>query len=148
MLNDNIKTLKDYVNTPIELGPSSICKINDKNFIVTQLYSQKGNKFYDVVLNKNGKSVFIGRFDKEYDFIQTKYNDGKILVFYDEFDKNSEKMQVVEVISLFDMLDELVYACTEEEALNMFDKNIDTSYLKNPDRNIRKSDIERKKRIK
>lgn len=147
-MNREIEMSNNYFKKSIAVGPSAINRINDKNFINTQLYRKKTYSFYDVILNKNGKEVFIGRFDKENDFIQTKYNNGKILVYYDKFDNSTGKLQVIEVLALFDMLDELVYACTEEEALSIFDKNIDTSYLKNPDRNIRKSDIERKKRIR
>ena len=134
------------INTPKLLQPLDVIKIGEDAKIVIGLYEKRGNKFYDVTLNLKDKQIFLGRFDKTFDFFKVLYNNGKILTCYENFDKDSGSIQILEVLSLYEIVDDTFYSCIEEEALTMFDPNIDASYLRNKNNLIYRTDIEKRKR--
>ena len=143
----NLNDMLD-INTPKLLYPKDIIKIGENAQISIGTYSKRNNTFQDVILELNGKEIFLGRFNKEEDSLAIKYNDGKILMGYQTFKKETGDMRIIKVLSLYEMLDDTFISCTEKEALNMFDSNIDDSYLKNKDALIHRSDIEKKKRLR
>lgn len=122
-------------------------KINENTNINITLNEKRNNKFFDVVLNLKNKEIFLGRFIKEFNKISAKYNEGKILIFCDEFDQKDRRMKISEVLSLYEVVDDTFYSCTEIEALNIFDNSLDTSFLKKPHNPIHRSDIEKNKRL-
>ena len=122
-------------------------KINEKSFINIKLNEKRNNKFFDVIFNLNGKEIFLGRFAKDFNIINAKYKDGKILIYYENFNQNKHCMTINKVLSLYDILDDTFYSCTEIEALNIFDSSIDSSYLKQPENLIHRSDVEKSKRL-
>lgn len=134
------------INIPRLLGPVDEIKIGENAVIEKGLYEKRGNKFYDIKIKLQDKEIFLGRFNKTFDRISVKYKDGKILICNEEFKKDS--MKIVDVLSLYDILDDTFYSCTEEEAIKIFNPNIDYSNLKNKKRNISRADIEKLKRIK
>lgn len=140
--------MNNDINNPKLLYPLDTLKISEDVFVKIGLYEKRGNKFYDVFLNINDEEVFLGRFIKKFNKLKAKYNKGKILLYYDEFNENTKNMQIIEVLSLYEIIDDTFYSCTEEEALGIFDKNIDTRYLKNKHKPIYRADIEKKKRLK
>lgn len=140
--------MTDNLNIPKLIDAIEITKIGKNSHIGVGLYEKRNNKFYDVVLKLNDKEIFIGRFNKEFNKLRVKYADGKILVYYDEFSKQSNKMEIIKVLSLYDILDNTFYSCTEIEALELFDKDINSSNLKDKDNYIRHSDCEKRKRLK
>ena len=94
------------------------------------------NVFYKEECNK--KEVLQEfNIDKEYDKIKAKYNNGKILIYIDKFIQEKEKSLITNVLSLYDVVDQMVYCVTEEEALHLFDSSIDTSSLKNKERMLK-----------
>ena len=129
------------------LEPIYTLKISDNLIIEKCLYQTTGNTFYEVVLKTDKNEIFIGRFTKELNNLRVTYNNGKILVYYDNFIQEERQMKVIKVLSLYDILDDIFYSCTEEEALNIFNPNIDTNYLEDPDRYIYRSDLEKRKKL-
>lgn len=142
------------------LGPKEITEIGENVYIEKGFYEKRGNRFYDVVLHINGKDVFIGRFNKIYNNINVIYNNGKILVCCCGYNKESHTIVVLDVLSLYDIVDDTFYSCTKEEALQLFNEKIsdnnnigyinltDTKYLKNKNASIVREDLEKKKRLK
>ena len=137
---------ENNINTPKLLQPLDVIKLGQDVKVSKGLYKLRENEFYDVVLTLKDKEIFIGRFNKTYDMFSVKYNNGKILSCYEDFDRDSAKMQIFEVLSLYEVVDDTFYSCTEEEALTMFDPNIDTSYLRNKNNPIYRTDTEKRKR--
>ncbi len=128
---------------------NDIYKINDKNYIQVKLLEKRGNKYYDVIFVNGDKEKFLGRFAKGFDLLKVSYKDGKILVYYDEFfrEEGINQMKVKKVLSLYDILDDVFYACSEKEALTMFDKSLSTDKLISEDNKLIRVDTEKKKRI-
>ncbi|MBR6689981.1 MAG: hypothetical protein IKL65_01455, partial [Bacilli bacterium] len=106
------------------------------------------NKFHDVIFSLKGKEFFLGRFNKTFDKINVKYKDGKIIIFYEEISKQTNQMEIIEVLSLYEIVDDMFYSCTQKEALELFDKTIDSSHLKNHDERIYRTDPVKKFGIK
>ena len=131
MLNNE---LKDKINSIYE---PEIIKINENNYIKISEYKYKTNTYFEVIFNKNGEEIFIGRYDKEYDKVKAQYKDAKILIYIDKFINEKKDIFITKVLGLYDILDQTFYCVTEEEALNMFDFNIDTTYLKTKDRMLK-----------
>lgn len=104
-------------------------------------------KYSDVILiNKElEKEAFIGRFIEPISKVKVSYNNGKILVYHDEYNSEIRCDVITCVLSLYDILDDFSYSCTEKEALNIFDDNLTTDYLQDKNSSIVKSDLERKK---
>ena len=142
-MNKNKK--QDYSATAL-FNPK-IIEISEESFISIQLYEFRSNKFYDVILYNNGIKQFVGRFDEKDSIFEVAYNNGKILVYYSEFDEQSKKMCVSEIAQLYDISDDTVYACTEELALKLFDDNMDSQTLKNKDNSVIRIDKEKRKRL-
>lgn len=148
MWNDLINEASFDINIPKQLDNSDILKISDKAYVSSTLYEKRGNKFYDVVFVNNEKEYFIGRFINKEQPIKIGYNNGKILIYLDSFNNEIKKMVITKVISLYDILNDITYACTEEEALNLFDESISTEHLKNKDSLIIRNDVEKRNRLK
>ncbi len=143
----NLNDMLD-INTPKLLYPKDIIKIGENAQINIGTYEKRRDVFQDVILELNNKEIFLGRFNKDENKLIVKYKDGKILIGYQEFKKETEDMRIIKVLSLYEMLDDTFISCTEKEALNMFDPNIDDSYLKNKDSLIHRADIEKKIRLR
>ena len=123
-------------------------KISEDAFIKIDLIEKRGNKFFDVILTLKEREIFLGRFDKTIDKINAKYKDDKILIFYEEYTKETEKMEIIKILSLYEIIDDMFYSCSEKEALELFDKNIDSSYLKDKDNKIYREVVEKNRRLK
>ena len=136
MLNNN------DINKPQLKYEPTIIRIDDKNYVSISEYSKRGNSFYDVIFNNNGKEVFIGRYNKILDNVKVMYNNGKILVYSDI--KNN---LIIKVYSLYDILDDTHYSLSEVEALQLFNPDLDTSFLKNKDRSVVRTDVEKRHRL-
>ena len=143
----NLNEMLD-INTPKLLYPKDIIKIGENAQISIGTYEKRRDVFQDVMLDLNGKEIFLGRFDKDENKLTVKYKDGKILIGHEMFKKETEDIRIIKVLSLYEMLDDTFISCTEKEALNMFDSNIDDTYLKNKDSLIHRADIEKKKRLR
>ena len=143
----NLKDMLD-INTPKLLYPKDIIKIGENAQINIGTYEKRRDVFQDVILDLNGKEIFLGRFNKDENQLIVKYKDGKILIGYQEFKKETEDMRIIKVLSLYEMLDDTFISCSEKQALNMFDPNIDDSYLKNKDALMHRADIEKRIRLR
>ena len=135
------------INTP-KIISKNILRISDTVWIEKSLYEKRGYKFYDIELSLNSNKIFLGRFSKDYNDLDVKYNEGKILICNTKFDFESKKIVIIKVLDLYDMSDDMFYCTTEQEALNIFDSNIDTSYLTNKNKFIVRNDIEKKKKLR
>ena len=136
------------INAQKLLYDKDIIEIGDNVKISIGTYEKRNNIFQDVILELKDKEVFLGRFNKEDRPLTVKYKDGKVLIGYQELKKEVKGIRMVKVLSLYEMLDDTFYSCTEKEALNMFDSSMDDTYLKNRDSLIHRSDIEKKKRLR
>lgn len=144
---NNLNDMLD-INTPKLLYKKDIIKIGENAQITIGTYEKRRDVFQDVVLELDGKEIFLGRFNKDENMLTVKYKDGKILIGYQEFKKEVEDMRIIKVLSLYEMLDDTFISCSENEALNMFDPSIDNTYLKNKDALMHRADIEKKKRLR
>ena len=138
--------IRTNINVLKKIGLPEILKISENIYISIQKCELRGNKFIDVMLNNKGEEKFLGRFINENNRVCVKYNNGKILIYFDKFVDG--KMQVEKIYSLYDVLDDTFYSLTELEALNLFDEKRDATYLKNKNNLTVRSDLEKIKRIK
>lgn len=139
---------KNDFNKPKLIYQPKIIKINDGSYVSVSEYEMRGNKcFFDVELNIPSKKIFIGRYIKEYNNVTAKYKDGKILVCNEEFIQEDKKMNITDVYTLYDILDDTHYNLTKIQALNLFDQSINSTYLKDKNKSILRSDIEKKQRL-
>lgn len=119
-------------------------KINEKMYIKSTLYSKRGNEFYDISFVNDGVESFIGRYSRIDNKVEVFQNKDKILICNRKFIEDG--MKIVKVLGMYNILDNMLYYCTELEALELFDSNIDKKYLKNPENTICRLDIEKKRR--
>lgn len=131
-----------------EVEDAIVYNINENNYIKTQISEVRGRNFYDVTFVSNGKEAFLGRFFQDENMLHIAYNDGKILIYYSEYDNIEKKTFISEVLVLYEIIDDTIYSCTQEEALEIFDKTFDTSHLTNKTEKICRSDVEKKKRLR
>lgn len=136
------------IYAPKLLFTNEVAKIGENAKILIKKYEIRKNYVEDVVLVYPDKEILLGRFDQDVNILFALYNDGKILVGHKDFKDDVKDMKVIEVDLLYDVADDTFYSCTEKEALSIFDKNIDSSYLKHEDKYIYRDDIEKKSRIK
>ena len=122
--------------------------IGENAFINISLYQKRNDVFYDVVFNLNGKEIFLGRVPQSEKKLIVKYKDGKILLAYKGHINEIEGMKIIKVLSLYEILDDTFYSCTEKEALNIFDSSLDDSFLKEENSLMHRADIEKKKRLR
>ena len=127
-------------------GDRHIDKIGENAKIEIRHYRKKGETYYVVIFKIDEREVFLGKFPDDIEQLKADYVNGKILIFTDVFDQVSGLFKVDQVFSLYDILDDTFYSCTEAEALKTFDPFVDRKFLKNKDRLIARSDIEKKKR--
>lgn len=126
-------------------SPLNIIKINTNNYIVIGEYETKGNDFFDVIFFNNGKEIFLGRFNGDLKKINAQYNNEKIII-YNEEKLESNECVITNVLSMYNIIDDTFYSVSEEEAIKLFDSNINSLHLKNKNNLINRSDI-RKKQI-
>lgn len=127
---------------PVITGKQKRIEISKENFILIKNYRKGASEYSIVSLHlKNQDVFFIGSFNEEFDNLNVKYKDGRILVYC-----GVEKIS--KVLSLYDIVDSTFYSCSEKEALNIFDPNIDDSILKESNSMIWVSDIKKKKTLK
>lgn len=135
------------INTPKKIGLPEIYNISNNLYVQVQNFDKRNVKYSDVTLiNKElEKWAFIGRFIEPISKVKAAYNNGKILIYHDEYNSELRRDVITCVLSLYNILDDFSYACTEVEALNIFNENEITDYLQNKNNSIVKSDLERKK---
>ena len=136
--------IRDINEEKLKCEPE-IIKIDDNNFIKKIDLEKRGNSFCDIVFNNCGKEIFIGRYESDSQNVKLLYKNGRILVYSDKFIK--EKMQITDVHTLYDIADDVCYSMNESELLNLFDSELDSSYLKNTNKLIVRSDIEKRRRL-
>lgn len=142
MINEDIID----ITNPKQIGDPIITMISENLVIEIQNYTFRGEKYSDVVLINSSidKQYFIGRFKDPQSQVKVLHNKDKILVYNDEYNINKRKDVIKSVLALYSIPDDTVYAETEKDALNIFDKNIDSSFLENGNRLLVETDIERK----
>ena len=143
-----MKLLNYNIHKEIQIDNPQIIKINDSSMIEIGQYRKLNDIYYTVVLKLKNKEIFLGKFSKDYSGFKVQYNNGKILIYTDIFDRESYSFKINRVLSLYEILDDLFYSCTEFEALEIFDPTIDKSFLENKDRSIFRNDSEKKRRNK
>ena len=147
MCMNNFDEVKS-IYTPKIISNNLVEKITENAKVLIKKYEVRKNYFEDVILEISGQEILLGRFDQDVNLLFAMYKDGKILIGHKTFIDEVKDMKIVEIDALYEMADDTFYSCTEEEALKLFDDNIDTSYLKHKDKYIYRSDIEKKSRLK
>ena len=140
-----MKNLNYDINVP-KLQYQEIITIDDNFYIERNLCEKRNRLFCDVVLNVGNKKTFIGRFDRVDFEVKVAYYNNKILVYKDYFDKEENLTKIVDILSLYDIKNDIFYCCTTKEALKKFDKLLDSSKIKN-DKLIYRVDVEKVKRL-
>lgn len=118
--------------------------IDDNNYISVQLFEKQRIKYYEVTFINNEKQIFLGKFYKEDYLFNVSYKNGKILIHNDEFDHGLAQMQIKEVLALYDIIDDIFYYCTEENAVKIFDETIDSSNIKRKNNKLLRSSVKRR----
>lgn len=121
-------------------------KISDNSYVSIDLYELNRMNYYEVVYHNNDKEIFFGKYYKTDSLLNVAYKDGKILVYTTDYNRDTYKMEIVEVLVLYNIEDDLFYYYTEQDAIKAFDDSLATSNLKNKDRKILLTHI--KKRMK
>lgn len=124
----------------------TIFKINEDLYIKSQLCEKKGNNFYDISFVNGDNEFFIGRYVKEFNPISIMHKNDKVLICIKECIDGL--MYITKVLSLYNILDNMLYSLTELEAIKIFDSSLNTSYLKHPNNHIYREDLEKVKRFK
>ena len=121
-------------------------KIDENNKVSVKQFSQYGEEFYDITLIKNNDTeLFLGRYLRHIHNIRIGYNNGRILIYYGKFDENTKKYSIItKVINLYDMEDGISYVGTEKELLNIFNPDLGTDELINPDGSVLQYNIDNK----
>lgn len=128
------------INEPKPIGDPDIITI-DKNLIIEiQNYKKRGEKYCDVTLinSLTDDEKIIGRFMEPISRIKVLYNDGKLLIYNDKFNNDEKKDVITKVLALYNIIDDVVYSESQEEMLNIFDENINSSYLEDKNKQITK----------
>ena len=123
-------------------------KISENAVINVSLYQKRNTVFYDVVFNLYGKEIFIGRVLQNEKKLIVKYKDGKILLAYKSHINELEGIKIIKVLSLYEIVDDTFYSCSEKEALNIFDSSLDDSFLEEENSLMHRVDLEKKKRLR
>lgn len=124
-----------------------IILIDQGKYIKIQLFEYRSKLYYEVVFVNNGSEKFIGEYERDDNRIEVAYSNGKVLVYYNEYNTNQKRMCLSKVLTLYNIDDDTFYACTEEEALNIFNPNLDSSFLNDKENFIMRVDVEKKKRL-
>lgn len=134
------------INSPRLIGDPIITEISENIMVETQNYIFRYEKYTDVILINilTNEQYFIGRFKEPQSKVKILFNDGKILVYNDKYNYEKNNNVITNVLALYSILDDSIYAETEENALNIFNKDLDSSFLENKDRLLIEIDIERK----
>ncbi len=128
------------INEPKPIGDPDIITI-DKNLIIEiQNYKKRGEKYCDVTLinSLTDDEKIIGRFMEPISRIKVLYNNGKLLIYNDKFNNDEKKDVITKVLALYNIIDDVVYSESQEEMLNIFDENINSSYLEDKNKQITK----------
>lgn len=121
--------------------------IDQDKYIKKQMFEYWIRLYYEVVFVDNGSEKFIGEYEREDNRIEVAYSNGKILVYKNEYNFVQKRMCLTKVFDLYNINDDTFYACTEEEALNIFNSNLDSSFLNNKGNFLMRADVEKKKRL-
>ena len=118
-----------------------IDKVNQNNFVEVQLF-KKGNEFYyGVTLYNNKKTIYIGKYIRNNNLFSIKYKNGNILLYNENFNHQKGRMNIVEVLGLYNITDDTFYYCSEADAIRLFDSNIDLDDLQKPNKKILRTGI-------
>ena len=142
MLNNNYD-----INKPKLKYEPDILNIGKDLYVSVAEYQKRGDSFFDIILHNKEKEIFIGRYSTDLHNINVMYNNGTILVYSRQFIKERNNNFIVKVHSLYDILDDVHYSLTEEEALTLFDPQLDTTFLKDKTKSTIREDVEKKHRL-
>lgn len=143
MLNSNEANIGEYNPLVIYEAPF-IYNIGENAFVTTQRFWGSNKEYYDVVLHLKDKKLLLGRFPLELSDLRIAYKDGRILIYYDEYNHEKGTLEIIKVLGLYDIADDVFISSKEKEALVMFDPDLNTEGLKNPSKYIYRSDPEKK----
>lgn len=129
------------INVPKLIGSKNIIKIGETAQITIGMYQKRNNVYQDVVLELKDEDIFLGRFITEEENLVVKYRDGKILIGRGKEENSIAK--ITKVLTLYEVIDDTFYSCSEIEALSMFDPSIDKTYLQNKNTYMHRSDLEK-----
>lgn len=134
-------------NNEKRIGPY-LDKIRGEIYLEHYLIRKKSGEYLDVSLKIGNEELFVGRFPRENYILEAKMNNGPfVIIYYLNFINETQKTEVIKVLSCINLIDNTFYAMTEKEALNFFDSNINDKYLETPDDYINRSDPEKKRRL-
>lgn len=123
------------------------CIIDEKNYISINEYIQYDVNYFDIILHKGDNDIILGRYLKDFKNIMAAYKDNKILLYYADYNySDSNLSKIIKVINLYNIEDDVFYSLTEKEALNVFDSEISTQYLIDPDNRLIEYNIDNKQK--
>ena len=120
--------------TPPVLKDEAEYEIDEKTKVVVKKSSQFDVEFYDIYVKVADEERFLGRYLRETQNLRIGYNNGKILIYYGNYDRDTQKFsKVTKVINLYNVEDDMFYPVREAEALRMFNPELTLDELLTPD---------------
>ena len=129
------------ITKQMPLFDSTIYPIVEGKFIEIQLLKKRNEKYYEVIFHDEQNLMRFGKFSKDNNLLGVKYKNGKVLLYNENFNHEKRKMNIVEVLALYNIDDDIFYYCSEEEAIRMFDDTIDLTGLISPTKKILRTQI-------
>lgn len=132
------------ITKPRPLFESLKIAVDTNKYISIQLYRKRAIDYYEVTFHNENSEIYFGKFYKDDSLIDAKYNNGKILVYTEEFNHKLRKMMISQVLALYDIKDDTFYYCSEKDALILFDNTIEPSGLKKPNNKILRTNVRKR----
>lgn len=161
MNNESLKLIKikskprdylcdTYISEPKLYMHHDGCKISEEIFVTVDEYIQYDINYLLITLHKNGKKIIVGRYLKEGRNILVSYKNGNIMLYYADYNYNTYSLsKIIKVINLYDIVNDMSYAVTEKEALELFDSNLSTDNLAYPNASlVEYNEVNNQKKIK
>lgn len=143
MVNNNEVNIGEY-NSLLIYEPPYRYDIGQNAYVTTQRFWRRNKEYYDVFLYLKDRKILLGRFPLELNDLRIAYKDGRILIYYDEYNHEKNCLEIIKVLGLYDVADDVFVSSKEKEALAIFDSDIDAEGLKDPSKYTYRSDSEKK----
>ena len=138
LINTQDNTIKNFDSTyksePKIFIHHDVCKINQNTYVTVDEYIQYDINYLLITLHKDGDQIILGRYLKEGHNILVSNRNENILLYYADYDYDTHSLsRIIKVINLYDIINDMTYSVTEKKALEIFDPNLSTEYLLNPE---------------
>ena len=93
MLNNNEVNIGEY-NSLLIYEPPYRYDIGQNAYVTTQRFWRRNKEYYDVFLYLKDRKILLGRFPLELNDLRIAYKDGRILIYYDEYNHEKNCLEI------------------------------------------------------